>query len=145
MKFLVNFIQNKKKWHSFSFRQLKHAFNIYISDLALRLYFIWKQLNFLMHIHLKKTCSSCSLDFFLGWWWRWTMSQLSFYQSALLPFVLLHEVVYQLHQTFTDQWSAINFNNEVVALGTGFGVIHWFTQVCVYTWSRQDTELYFYN
>lgn len=109
----------------------------------------WKQLNFLICIknqHGRQNDLFINLNFFFfGWWLQWTMSQVN--QPALLLFVLITAWSCLSMTSYFHRWSvvAINFNNKVVALGTGFGVIHWFTLVCVHTWSRQDTETHFYN
>lgn len=101
----------------------------------------WKQLNFLICIknqHGRQNDLFINFlinFFFLGGGCNelWV----KFNQPALQPL----SITSYFHQSVV----AINFNNKVVALGTGFGVIHWFTLVCVHTWSRQDTETHFYN
>lgn len=111
----------------------------------------WKQLNFFICIKSQHgRQNDLFINFLINFFFLgggcnelWV----KFNQPALLLFVLITAWSCLSMTSYFHQWSvvAINFNNKVVALGTGFGVIHWFTLVCVHTWSRQDTETHFYN
>lgn len=91
--------------------EIFHIHLIFIHmDIILR-YFIWKQLNFLICIenqHGHQNDLFFNLISFFGWRWQWTMyeSSLTNLHSSLLSW-LLHEAIYPLHYTFTNQWSPL--------------------------------------